>query len=67
MNIELKDYFAAKAMQGLMSSGLQMSIDDIVLTSYNIAQKMVEKRNKERMQKYIDCSKQINLDDVENL
>ena len=65
MNTELKDYFAGKAMQGLLSSGL--SIDEIVMTSYNIAQKMIEHKHKLLTNNVVTTSKQTAFDNIENL
>lgn len=62
MNIELKDYFASKAMQALLSSEIQLSIDDIITTSYDIAQKMLEHKNKLINKNYINNSNQINTE-----
>jgi len=67
MNVELKDYFAAKALQGLLSLKTQLSIEDIVITSYNIAEKMIERKHELINQKYVNTSKQIKLDNIENL
>lgn len=67
MNIELKDYFAAKAMQALAVDVTNVSVDNIVMTSYHIAEKMIEHRNKLINDRYINRSNQIKLDNVENL
>jgi hypothetical protein len=44
-NIELKDYLAGKALQGLIISHPTMDIDNLVLTSYSIADKMMNHKN----------------------
>lgn len=67
MNIDLKDYFAAKAMQALAVDSAGISVDNIVMTSYHIAEKMIQHRNKLINDKYINSSNQIKLDNVENL
>ena len=67
MNIDLKDYFAAKAMQALAIDATNVSVDNIVMTSYHIAEKMIEHRNKLINDRYINRSNQIKLDNVENL
>ena len=67
MNIELKDYFAAKAMQAHAVDVTNVSVDNIIMTSYHIAEKMIEHRNKLINDRYINRSNQIKLDNVENL
>lgn len=66
MNIELKDYFAGKAMQALVSDQFK-SIDSIVMTSYHIAEKMVEHKHKLINDRHVTSSSRIKLDNVENL
>jgi hypothetical protein len=47
MNIELRDYFAAKAMAALITeTGLML--DDFADQAYEIADKMMESRDKRR-------------------
>ncbi len=66
MNIELKDYFAGKAMQALVSDQFK-SIDSIVMTSYHIAEKMIEHKHKLINDKYVTLSNRVKLDNIENL
>jgi len=66
MNIELKDYFAAKAMQGILSSKPTLpSIDYLVSMSYGIAQKMIECRHKLLAPERVQSSKQIEQKSVD--
>ena len=59
MNIELKDYFAGQALQGLISDGTGIEINHLVATSYHIADMMIQhKNNSENLQNIIN-SKQI--------
>lgn len=47
MNVELRDYFAAKAMAALITeTGLML--DDFTDQAYEIADKMLESRDKRR-------------------
>jgi hypothetical protein len=64
MNIELKDYYAGKALQGLLANGLLangtgMKIDYLVMTSYHIADKMIQHKNESENLQNIINSKQI--------
>lgn len=67
MNIELKDYFAGKVMEGMLSHNPKVSVQHLVMTSYYIAEKMIEHRRKLINDKYVNSSNQIKLDNVENL
>jgi hypothetical protein len=67
MNIELKDYFAAKAMEGMLSHNSKVSVQHLVMTSYYIANKMIEQKNKLLANNVLTTSKQTTLDNVENL
>jgi hypothetical protein len=60
-NIELKDYLAGKALQGLLISHSTMDIDHLVLTSYNIADKMIKHKNESENLESIINSKQIEM------
>ena len=40
----LRDYFAAKAMQGLIASEVHASMDEFVTRAYAIADAMLEER-----------------------
>ena len=42
----LRDYFAAKAMQGILSGGMWGDYDDLVSQSYEAADAMIDERNK---------------------
>jgi len=47
--MDLRDYFAAKAMQGLLSNTrieLKGKGDELIETSYKLADKMIKQRNK---------------------
>jgi len=58
-SIELKDYLAGKALQGLIISHPTMDIDNLIFTSYNIADKMITyKKETENLENIIN-SKQI--------
>ena len=43
--MSLRDYFAAKAMQGLLSSDVNAKIEDFAKQSYKVADAMMEARN----------------------
>lgn len=58
-NIELRDYLAGKALQGLLISQPTMDIDSLVLTSYSIADKMIKHKNESKNLENIINSKQI--------
>ena len=42
---ELRDYFAAKAMQGLVAEGKCARLDEIAILAYAISDVMMEVRN----------------------
>lgn len=46
--VRLRDYFAAKAMQGILANHLTYSIkkDTIAMCAFNIADAMLKERNK---------------------
>jgi hypothetical protein len=67
MNIELKDYFAGKAMEGMLSHNSKVSVQHLVMSSYYIANKMIEQKNKLLANNVLTTSKQTTLDNVENL
>ena len=55
MDIELRDYFAAKAMAALITeTGLML--DDFTDQAYEIADKMMESRDKRRKETQADIS-----------
>lgn len=58
-HIELKDYFAGKALQGLLSNHSSLEIEHIVVTAYNIADKMICRKNEHESLNVIVNSKQI--------
>ena len=58
-NIELKDYLAANALQGLLIGHPTMDIDNLISTSYSIADKMINYKNESENLEYIINSKQI--------
>jgi hypothetical protein len=60
-NIELKDYLAAKVLQGLLVGHPTMNIDNLILTSYNIADKMIKHKNESENLESILNSKQIEM------
>ena len=45
LGMELRDYFAAKAMQGLLASDVEASMPEFARRSYQIADEMLEARN----------------------
>jgi hypothetical protein len=59
MNIELKDYYAAKALQGLLANGTGIEIDHLVMISYHLADKMIQHKNESENLQNIINSKQI--------
>ncbi len=59
MNIELRDFFAGKALQSLLLNETRMEIENIVITSFHIADKMMKERNKPYQESPIDNIKQI--------
>ena len=64
MNIELKDYYAGKALQGLLANGLleygtATKIDYLVMISYHLADKMIQHKNESENIQNIINSKQI--------
>ena len=60
-SIELRDYLAGKALQGLLISHPTMDLDSLVLTSYSIADKMIKNKNESENLENIINSKQIEL------
>lgn len=44
--MELRDYFAAKAMQGFVAEGKCLSETEIIQIAWSIADKMMEARKK---------------------
>lgn len=60
-SIELRDYLAGKALQGLLISHPTMDLDSLVLTSYSIADKMIKHKNESENLENIINSKQIEL------
>ncbi len=62
MNIELKDYFAGKALQGLLANGMPIEIDNLVITSLRIADVMIKHKTKLEGLQHIINSKQIESD-----
>lgn len=55
MNIDLRDYFAAKAMAALITeTGLML--DDFTDQAYEIADKMLESRDKRRERSQAETS-----------
>ena len=59
MNIELKDYFAGQALQGLLANGTGIEINNLVMTSYHIAGKMIQHKNESENLQNVINSKQI--------
>ena len=59
MNIELRDYFAGKALQSLLLDETRMEIENIVITSFRIADKMMKERSKPYQESTIDNIKQV--------
>jgi len=59
MNIELKDYFAGQVLQGLLANGTGIEVEHLVMTSYHIADKMIQYKNKSENLQNIINSKQI--------
>jgi hypothetical protein len=64
MNIELKDYYAGKALQGLLANGLleygtATKIDYLVMISHHLADKMIQHKNESENLQNIINSKQI--------
>jgi len=45
MMIELKDYFAGQVLQGLLANGTSIEIEHLVMTSYHIADKMIQHKS----------------------
>jgi len=58
-SIELRDYLAGKALQGLLISHPTMDMDSLVLTSYSISDKMIKHKNESENLENIINSKQI--------
>jgi len=44
--MDLRDYFAAKAMQGLLASSVHAPLDEFVKRAYEVADAMMEARTK---------------------
>ena len=46
--MDLRDYFAAKAMQGMLSenSGIRYTTNELVVFAYKVADAMMEEREK---------------------
>jgi len=42
--MDLRDYFAAKAMQGLLASSVRAPLDEFVKRAYEVADAMMEAR-----------------------
>jgi hypothetical protein len=59
MSIELKDYFAGQVLQGLLANGTGIEIDHLVMTSYHIADKMIQHKNESENLQNVINSKQI--------
>lgn len=60
MNIELKDYFAGKVLQGLIIQKPTISsVEHLVSMSYCIAEKMIEHKHKLINDRYVNISKQV--------
>lgn len=59
MNIELKDFFAAHAMQALIADNKNIDIDKIVITAYHISEKMIQRKNELNDVKNITTPKQL--------
>jgi len=47
--MDLRDYFAAKAMQGLLSSDVHAPIEEFAKNAYTMADAMIEQRNKKEV------------------
>ena len=58
-SIELRDYLAGKALQGLLSNHPSLEIEHIVVTAYNIADKMICRKNEHESLNVIMNPKQI--------
>jgi hypothetical protein len=43
--MDLRDYLAAKAMQGLLASSVHAPLDEFVKRAYEVADAMMEARN----------------------
>ena len=55
MNIDLRDYFAAKAMAALITE-TGLILDDFTDQAYEIADKMLESRDKRRKESQAESS-----------
>jgi hypothetical protein len=44
--MDLRDYFAAKAIQGLLASSVHAPLDEFVKRAYEVADAMMEARTK---------------------
>jgi hypothetical protein len=58
-NIELRDYLAANALQGLLIGHPTMDIDNLISTSYSVADKMIKHKDESENLENIINSKQI--------
>jgi hypothetical protein len=58
-SIELRDYLAGEALQGLLISHPTTDIDSLVFTAYSIADKMIKHKNESENLENITYSKQI--------
>ncbi|THB69754.1 MAG: hypothetical protein D6B27_00105 [Gammaproteobacteria bacterium] len=47
--MDLRDYFAAKAMQGFLSAGTEKSNQDIADEAYKLADDMIKERRESRI------------------
>ena len=60
-NIELKDYFAGKALQGLLAGCPALEIEHVVITAYSVADKMICRKNELEGLDVIINSKQLEM------
>lgn len=67
MNITTKDYFAAHALQALLIAHPDWNVDDIVIFAHTIAEKMTNNKDLKKVVNNFQSSKQIRMDNVENL
>lgn len=61
MNIELKDYIAVHALQGMLTHNSKTPFEHLTVKAYHIAEKMIEQKHKLVNDKYVNSSKQINV------
>lgn len=57
--MELKDYFAGQALLGLLVNEANIEIENLAMTSYHIADKMIQHKNQSEDLQKINSSKQI--------